>query len=163
MRRRGFGIHSPFAFDFVRRVIASHCRYYCYGRLAQLARRSTLPLPTLRLLFRLALFFRPTAYAVVGDTPVGLPEAIAEGAPHAERVEPKAATMLIVNAPVAGQVMGEVAGRQGVIVILNLRQNHSALESLWAITTRGMLFRGSRTAIFVARQHLPHQAFSLWI
>ena len=160
-RRRGFGIHSPFAFDFVRRVIASPCRYYCYDRLGRLARQSEMSGRTLRLLFRLALFFRPARYAVAGPAPSGLQEAIAEGFPRAESGLP--ADMLIVNGQADEAALLATIRRRGTIVILNLRDNTEILDTLWRITDRGMLFRGASAAIFVAQPHLPHQAFSIWI
>ncbi len=162
-RRRGFGIHSPFAFDFVRRVIASPCSYYCYDRLGRLARRSGLRGSTLRLLFRIALFFRPQTYAVIGPVAAGLSEAIAAGAPDATVSSATDADLLVVNAPVQECEMLATIRRGGVIVILNLRACGNTLRQLWQLTDYGMLFRGSSAAIFVARPHLPHQAFTIWI
>ncbi|MBD5260184.1 MAG: hypothetical protein HDS46_05280 [Bacteroides sp.] len=161
--RRGFGIHSPFAFDFVRRVIASHCHYYCYDRLARLAKVSTLSAPTLRLLFRLALFFRPQTFAVAGAEARVIARAVAEGSPTALDAGNGGADMLIVSGPVSELQLRQTIEREGVIVVLDLRNNRRAMDTVWRMSRHGMLFRGSTKAVFVAHAHLPHQAFSVWI
>lgn len=61
-RRRGYGIHSPYAFGFVTDVVYNDSAYYAYSRLAQddahihPLRR---PSKDYRLIFRLTNFFRP--------------------------------------------------------------------------------------------------------
>jgi len=54
--RRGFGIHSPFAFRFVTEVLAQRLPYYGYTDISGD--------PRIRLLFRLTVYFRPTTVAV---------------------------------------------------------------------------------------------------
>ena len=71
-RSGGFGIHSPFAFNFVRTVLRQPTPYYAYGGIAQLVntikanttRRQRLDMDLLsereaRLLFRVTNFFNP--------------------------------------------------------------------------------------------------------
>ena len=69
-RVHGYGIHSPWAFDFVRRVISQPCRYYCYPALNSAAAASHLHSRIVRLIFRVALFTRACGYklCVGGDT-----------------------------------------------------------------------------------------------
>ncbi len=57
LRRRGFGVHSPFAFRFVTEVISERSRYYDYKLLP--ARQ--------HLLYRLAAWLQPTEISVWGD------------------------------------------------------------------------------------------------
>lgn len=60
--RKGYGIHSPFAFNFVTGVIYENWPYYAYSRLNQVDRSSSvlhLRRKDSRLLFRLANFVRP--------------------------------------------------------------------------------------------------------
>lgn len=163
VRRRGFGIHSPFAFDFVCRVISQPCRYYCYPRLDEAARRAGLRRGVLRLVFRVALFFRPRSMAVFGPSEgidVALGEAVPEGA------ECKGPDMYVVTAhPDACRMetleMAMAAG--AVVVFVGMRRYSAAVVRLWSSADRGMLFRGSDAAVFVGLRHLPRQQFNVWI
>lgn len=63
--RKGYGIHSPFAFSLVTQVLYSPGRYYAYAWLDGLMSRWQRVLPSrrracLRLLFRLANYWQPT-------------------------------------------------------------------------------------------------------
>lgn len=62
-KRRGYGIHSPFAFNFVTGVIYENGEYYAFERLRQLYAASPLPkkwrLKDCLLLFRLANYAHP--------------------------------------------------------------------------------------------------------
>lgn len=62
--RCGYGVHSPYAFDFIAGVIYERSAYYAYSRLDQLLPRWTRrlglrPRKLMRLLFRLANFAHP--------------------------------------------------------------------------------------------------------
>ncbi len=62
--RKGYGIHSPFAFSLVTQVLYSPGRYYAYDWLDELMPRWQRKFPSrrracLRLLFRLANFWQP--------------------------------------------------------------------------------------------------------
>lgn len=69
--RRGFGIHSPFAFGFVTTVLGERkAAYYQYGHIAAL--RGSVPSPRLSrrrclMLFRVVNFFQPASVFVLGE------------------------------------------------------------------------------------------------
>ena len=77
-RSRGFGIHSPFAFDFVRGVLRERLPYYCYPQLETLRRniveRTTgrwhrnniISLKDAKVLFRVVNHFNPSHIMQVG-------------------------------------------------------------------------------------------------
>lgn len=69
--RRGYGVHSPWAFSFIRSVVNERGHYYAYDTLAVQAsrprtRRST-PLKVDRLLLRLANYVQPACVVGVGE------------------------------------------------------------------------------------------------
>lgn len=79
-RSRGFGIHSPFAFYFVRRVLREKCPYYAYDSLRD-CRRNAIKLvkkrqlkkrilsdKNARMLFRIACYFKPETILQIGST-----------------------------------------------------------------------------------------------
>jgi len=79
-RSGGFGIHSPFAYNFVREVLRQRLPYYAYERLAQAhdtvvaattrQQRRDLRLVSLaqaRLLFRITNYFNPPVIVQVGS------------------------------------------------------------------------------------------------
>ena len=73
--RRGYGVHSPFAFGFINDVVYEHTAYYAYRELAQLhpwwVRWFRLyPLTCRRLLFRLANYVHPQTILLLGNRPV---------------------------------------------------------------------------------------------
>ena len=74
-QRRGYGVHSPFAYAFLRGVVLERTPYYAYSHLALLhpwwVRWSrSYPMQCRRLLFRLANYAHPRTMAVYGNRPV---------------------------------------------------------------------------------------------
>jgi len=79
---RGFGIHSPFAFSFVLRVLREKCAYYAYAdiesrrRLAvslgaerhESSRPRIISLKNAKMLFRIACYFNPRAMIQIGTS-----------------------------------------------------------------------------------------------
>lgn len=78
-RSRGFGVHSPFAFHFILRVLREKSPYYCYPQLMA-RRRSAIALMAserkhgqamsvkcMKMLLRLSAWFRPSRVLVLGD------------------------------------------------------------------------------------------------
>lgn len=66
--RKGYGVHSPFAYNLIRNVINEKGEYYAYADLKPLRKnaRSLSPLKVDKLLFRLANFFQPSTAIQVG-------------------------------------------------------------------------------------------------
>lgn len=164
VRRKGYGIHSPFAFDFVRRVISQPCAYYAY---ATLRNGDHLSRSYVRLLFRVALHFRPRTIAI--DGPVGKMElnALTLGSPNAAFTDAPADLMLLTGEPgVTIEQLCRCADSGGVVFFANTDQSPqmaATVAAMWDATRHGMLFRGSKVAIYVGLRHLPHQRFDLWL
>ena len=79
-RSKGFGIHSPFAFNFVLKVLRERCPYYAYdnihaarwqaSRLASSAkeRRSLISFKGAKMMFRITCFFNPQSILQIGTS-----------------------------------------------------------------------------------------------
>lgn len=77
----GYGIHSPFAFAFVREVLCERSSYYAYGEIETFAHdtigsrrfrpfsreRGNVPMKEAKMLFRIANYFQPERVLVVGE------------------------------------------------------------------------------------------------
>lgn len=162
-RRRGFGIHSPFAFDFVRRVINQPCRYYCYPLLDEAARRTGIRRSVLRLVFRIALFFQPRDVRIFSED-YGYDVAVREALP--EGCDPTGPSMMIVAMHVDGKKLDDVlacAASGGIVVIAGMRHLSDVAHAVWVNAAGGMMFRGSDVAVYVGLRHLPRQLFNIWI
>lgn len=68
-KRKGYGVHSPFAYDFIRTVINEKGHYYAYDELKPLRKgvRSLSPIAVDKLLFRLANFCQPETVLQIGE------------------------------------------------------------------------------------------------
>ncbi|MDE6490118.1 MAG: hypothetical protein K2L49_03055 [Muribaculaceae bacterium] len=78
-RSRGFGVHSPFAFHFILRVLMEKAPYYCYPQLVVRRRvalglladagghRDVISVKCMKMLLRLSAWFRPRRVLVLGD------------------------------------------------------------------------------------------------
>jgi len=70
--RRGFGVQSPWSFNFVRNVLRQKYPYYAYGYLSELRKIMNAKKVVTRkqgeLLFRLANYHKPDAAIIVGKT-----------------------------------------------------------------------------------------------
>ena len=90
--RRGYGVHSPFAYNFLRGVIFERSPYYAYEHLACLHPwwvrwPQAYPMSCRRLLFRLVNFTHPHTMTLLGNRPVE--RAYLEAAvPSAQWVQP---------------------------------------------------------------------------
>lgn len=72
--RSGYGVHSPYAYNFLRDVVYERGNYYAYAELRKLRRASPdysreLTGKSFRLLFRLSNFIRPRSVLVVSGNP----------------------------------------------------------------------------------------------
>lgn len=89
--RRGYGIHSPFAFNFVTGVVYERGTYYAYRELKALYKKmqpQNVRFKDGKLLFRLANFAQPKAMRVVGcDTNSWVAHCLSAGCSHAQMVD----------------------------------------------------------------------------
>lgn len=163
-RSHGFGIHSPWAYDFVRRVVSQPCAYYDYRRLDKAAREFGASSRAVRLVFRVALHLRPNSYAVGPMRGAeAIIEAIRRGAPKAflSDLPEMAVIEAAENAPIGA--LAAVLRRGGVVVILRNSRYPATAERLWMQSCPGIAFRGSRMAIFVGRRELSRQQYNVWL
>ncbi len=163
-RRRGHGIHSPFAFDFVRRVIAQPCRYYAYESMPAGSRSER---RIMRLLFRLGLFFAPDDIITIGAVDPCMMQWLRRGA-EAASGRRHCGPMLVVGkgGTATEEDIAQIAAKEGVSVWLHMDVNSGERTRVTRLAQQcphGMLFRGAHTAIYVGLKRLPCQQFDVWI
>lgn len=156
---KGFGIHSPFAFDFLRSELRAPkgYAYYDYDLLPKSERYSS---DTIRLLFRVLLRLHPEHVCVEGSDPA-LELTVGLACPAATLVPAQEADLLIV----ADEKDAIAAGRYAHLLILPpyTRTKTRLWRSRLRSARRGMSFgsRHSRALIFVANPKLPRQDFDI--
>ena len=74
-KRKGYGVHSPSAYAFLRGVVYEHSPYYAFASLNHLHPWwvrwfSLYPLTCRRLLFRLANYAHPKTILLIGECPI---------------------------------------------------------------------------------------------
>lgn len=135
LHRRGYGVHSPFAFAFIKGVLYERSAYYAYASLAQLhpwwVRWGRLyPMQCRRLLFRLANYAHPSTLNIIGDLPSETTY-ITTAVPHARRVEGAADFVFIGNAHLAtAQTLLPQMPTAGMMVLEGIHRHATALR-LW--------------------------------
>lgn len=152
---RGFGVHSPWAFNIIDTVLHEKSAYYNYPRINALAgagrKRAA------RAVFRLLIHFRPSSVTVFGGDEWHGINALA-GASDA-----KGQRLAIVDNPdTAPEDVLEAVGEHGAIILLHDRTNASEafLDALRAVLPQdhGMIVDSIRTlAVINLRADLPHQ------
>lgn len=174
-RSRGFGIHSPFAFRFISRVLRERGEYYAYGELRRLA-GSQRRFRELSLLFRLVCHFRPAAVRVVGEPDEGMRGAVrladsgavliegrADGSNGADGADGVWLMVIFEDAPLAdGGLVDEaleVLERGGGVVCRDV--DAGMLAGLKSRLENGMTFTNGHLTVLVGRRDLPRQDFEL--
>ncbi len=156
---KGFGVHSPFAFDFLRSELRAP-RGYAYYDYDSLPESDIYSRDTMRLLYRVLLRLRPQRICITGCDRA-LADIVSRACPYARQASVTEADMLIV----ANEKDAIAAQSQAHLLILppygrtKMRLWHSKLRS----AQRGMSFgcRHSRALIFVANPKLPRQDFDI--
>lgn len=159
MRGRGFGVHSPFAFNFIRDVVGEtrHCRYYAYKRLEQLAKENRgIDASTLKLIFRIACRMQPATFKCSGQWGVAAAKCIKLAVPSAKESTQPTADMWIVS---RGADTMPPLDEEAVVVAVDCQ---AATDMLAATDLEyGMVFRKGKLAVGVLREHLPRQNFDI--
>lgn len=176
-RSRGFGVHSPFAYYFIKRVIKERWAYYAYTYIDAAASESGMSRDAARLLFRVANYFNPSSMLVIGDGDKAAVTALksvstktkvtvtdADGA-----CDMTGCPFIYVEASGASarldRMLGDVINNGGTVVIDGMTRDneaHRLLDTIEAGMTRGMTFTNGTTAIIAGDKKLPRQRFSLW-
>lgn len=156
---RGFGIHSPFAFDFIINVLREKTPYYCY---------SSIPDGKRRMVFRLVNYFNPRRVWIIGDDG-GYGCAVAKVSGNLEFTSDDPDFVIvgqIGSDDLTGRmrVLSDVLQGGGSVYFSCMRRG--ACRQLWAGLLdgldRGMSFcNGSGTGIIVGLRHLPRQDFKV--
>lgn len=151
---RGYGVHSPFAYHFITRVLRERLPYYDFDRLP----RTDAPIIDrhIRLLYRLSDFFRPETVWLGGDYAALAGEIVAMADSSVRFVDSPAEADMAVVTPSA-DCKPEVARKVTVVIGSSARD--------WAEFTAGlpsgMTFANGRIGVAVWRQGLPRQDFRL--
>lgn len=149
--RRGFGIHSPFAFRFITEVLNPPRGYRYYAEEDSRTDDE-------RILARLKGFFAPEAICFRG------PRAEALSASEEASASIDSATMIVIDLD-CGCPPGlpERIARGNVVVLAFNHSGGRRLAPLLNTMTRGMSFiNASSRAIIVADSRLPRQDFRVW-
>lgn len=162
---RGFGVHSPFAYDFIVETLRQELPYYAYdvidamaaGRDGDIGR---LDARRLRQVFRIAARFNPSRVAITGSRGSdALRFAIACAVPRADLdAAASSADMVVVCGADPGSVRPDA-----VCVFPDIAgSDDEVCERLWRGVSRGMRFDNARgMTVIVASEHLPRQRFDV--
>lgn len=168
---RGFGVHSPFAYRFIREVLRERCAFYAYDDVDAVAGSWPGGRAGARLLMRTAAWMRPDAIAVCGHGPeAAAARSIATLACPCARLSelPQSGHVMTVLCPDADETMADaiyraLAGSDSGLLFVAERRRGPAAALLARIHSNlhfGHLFvNGSGTAIYVGRDTLPAETF----
>ncbi|MCM1521895.1 MAG: hypothetical protein NC039_04500 [Muribaculaceae bacterium] len=151
-RRRGHGVHSPYAFRLVTEVFRDPGAYYAYPLLERTAKGAGIAPRRLKLLFRLMCEFAPERVHVT------------EALTDAERTAIMAADSRIClthgEAPVSYlPAVPSSLPDEGVVIIREAIPG--SLKALTSGRRHGMVFIDGRLAVIVMRKDLPPQDFEI--
>lgn len=138
-RGRGYGVHSPFAFRFVREALTQPWAYYAYADLNRESAQSGENGKGVRALFRAALYLRPVKVCYVGTPGPAATLALSLGNP----------TTVDDDCPIKA--------------FAALSDDISVVEEMWLKSGKGMLFSAAQMAIFVEWDNLPHQRYDIML
>lgn len=162
---RGFGIHSPFAYDFITTTLRERLPYYAYSKLDALAaekQQGASVQRRLRLIFRIAVRFNPTTAAIIGVRNASLQKVALKELRRDINLKSSLdkADLVIVNEDLSpGLVL-----REGLVYIFPDSRCGGATvcETLWQSMPYGMRFDNSKGfSIIVANPKLPRQQFDV--
>lgn len=176
-RSRGFGVHSPFAYHFIKRVIKEQCGYYAYSDIDAAVKKSGMSRKTARLLFRVANYFNPSSILIVGNGDIAALTALKSVSTTAkvtvagadETIDASGYRFVYVESEAAypglEKTLGKTVDNGGTVVIDGMTRDNEARRLLKAVEngmTHGMTFSNGATAIIAGDRKLPRQRFALW-
>lgn len=135
-KRKGYGVHSPSDFSFIRGVVLESWPYYAYGELARLhpwwVRWGGLyPMKCRRLLFRLANFAEPETVRLVTEDQVAK-DYIRSAVPKAKNTDSGTADFVFVGRTHLGEAPALAAAmpERGLLVCEGIHKGEAEL-ALW--------------------------------
>ncbi|WP_285822984.1 hypothetical protein [Duncaniella freteri] len=143
-RGKGHGVHSPFAFRFIRCVLRENGAYYASSELARMDNSKWLGV-----LFRLVCEFEPD-------------EVISTGLTAGERcaVEMADSRTVIVSSGERDRIVMKCRGLS-VTVVRDVLSSRAHWEDMKSGMRCGMTFTNGRVGIVVPRADLPRQDFEI--
>lgn len=145
--RKGFGVHSPFAYSVITEVIEEKIPYYAYSSMQRrYDKKSNIPFKTVCLLFRLANRFRCRNIAILGDE---------QYATMPLREVDTRNTITIINDAAAMEVSEDV--KYDMIVV-----NLNPLSDDVSLSTWLMSHTAPESVIFVKGVLPSHRLESVW-
>ena len=160
---RGFGVHSPFAFDFLRAELRPP-RGYVYYHYDRLPQTPAYGRRTIRLIFRIMQRLRP-ASAAVSDS--ALRQTAQMACPGCRFTGKTPELAIISDDSAAAAVSADIASGATVPHLIILRPYSKEKLHLWQSARKaasgGMGFGGkhSRALVFVSNPKLPRQDFDI--
>ena len=151
--RRGFGIHSPFAYAFVTEVLAQRLPYYGYADISHDAR--------IRLLFRRIVYFQPEKAAVFSSQPDLLRSAVKRASSKVCLTKDTPDFVVADADDYAPETYsGLIVSGANAIILNALPETRTALAD---VLPHGMIFDNRRgTLVIASLKHLPRQDFDVW-
>lgn len=158
---RGFGVHSPFAYNFITGTLRERLPYYAYERIeATCSTLSdiTLSVKRLKLIFRIIVRFNPKYVMVCGDR-----NSIAERL----AIKSVSRSIAMVSDPVKADVTiinddTRLTPKKKHVYIFpdTLAGGAEGCEALWAQVSHGLRFDNARgMTIIVTSEAFPRQRF----
>ncbi len=145
---RGFGIHSPFAYNFVLNVLREKCPYYAYDEIMEHDNR---------LIFRIALSLCPSE--IRGGA---VPREVTRNLPSVSRDRGNHPFPLYVVTKATPFVSEEISAPFAALFLdmdADMKKSLRALTD--SLTDYGMVFSNPHRAVVVADRNLPRQDFSI--
>lgn len=142
---RGFGIHSPFAYDFVVNVLRERCLYYAYSDIRK---------PEHQLIYRMAMSLHPSRLYCAD-----LPDAVMRDILPFEDCQREFPFYVITS---EGDIPAEMPG--GYVALFmgtdkdrSIREQFNKMRD--GLSEYGMVFYNPRRAVIVSDSNLPRQDF----
>ncbi|MDE7426671.1 MAG: hypothetical protein K2M79_02585 [Muribaculaceae bacterium] len=150
---RGFGIHSPFAYEFITRTLHESAGYYAYASLPRGKRWRTL--------YRVLLALRPESVRLaVGADALAASRDTAAAARMG--YEPRCGLLVVADRTAALKDISDVKDSGHIILLHPTEVMRAAVKRRAAGCGYGMIFDNCRDMlIYVALRHLPQQNFKV--
>lgn len=150
---KGFGVHSPFAYHFITRVLRERLPYYDFERLPEV--EGAIATRYARLLYRLTDYFSPASANVVGVHAESARRIMQMAEPAVRFTDTATGADMIVC---AGGCNLTLTDAPVAVIFSNKRSEITRLTNL---VTGGMTFSNGHILIIVRRPGLPRQDFRL--
>lgn len=160
---RGFGIHSPFAYDFITRTLRERLPYYAYDSIDALAADGlavNLSQRRLRLLYRIAVRFNPAVIGIFGNRNSEAEMRILRSLRSDVQIRksPAGCPFAVINSD--SDTLPEISPK--AVYVFPDSRSSDLEQKLWSQVSRGMRFDNCRGfVIIVTSPSLPRQSFEV--